>query len=67
MPLAERVRPESDVNGHISRPVGLVTCPNCIVLMARISLKGSETEKTLNEAIYRCPRCRTETRRWIAR
>jgi hypothetical protein len=48
------------------RPVGLVTCPNCMVVMPRVSLKSSEAEKTLCEAIYRCPRCDAETRRWIA-
>jgi hypothetical protein len=64
MPLAERAQPQRDRNGGTSRPVGLVTCPNCRVVMPRISLKPAE-ENDLNEAVYRCPQCRTETRRWI--
>lgn len=27
------------------RPVGLVTCPNCMVVMPRVSLKSSEAER----------------------
>jgi hypothetical protein len=47
----------------ITSPVGVVTCPNCRVVMVRISLKPAQAD--LNEANYRCPRCQTETRRWI--
>jgi hypothetical protein len=46
-------------------PIGLVTCPNCQVEMLRISLTEPEDEKALRKAIYRCPRCATETARWI--
>jgi hypothetical protein len=46
-------------------PIGLVTCPNCQVEMLRISLTEQEDEKALRKAIYRCPRCATETARWI--
>jgi len=61
MQLAEMVE-----NGVMSRkPVGLVTCPNCRVVMPHISLKSLEDEKDLNEAVYRCRQCETETRRWI--
>jgi hypothetical protein len=66
MALPESLQLQGDRNGGFSRPVGLVTCPNCQVLMPRISLKPSETANDLNEASYRCPRCGTETRRWIA-
>lgn len=45
-------------------PIGQVTCPNCRVVMPRVSLKNGE-EKDLNEAVYHCPKCSTETRRWI--
>ena len=65
MPLAEFVQTQRDEDGTIGRPVGLVTCPNCRVEMPRISLKASEPENNLNEAVYRCPQCETETRRWI--
>jgi hypothetical protein len=50
---------------NTSQQVGLVTCSNCRVLMPRISLRGMEIEKGLNEAVYRCPQCNTETKRWI--
>ena len=60
-PLANR----HDVNVEVRRPVGVVTCPNCLVEMPRISLKRLEDGKALREAIYRCPRCDAETRRWI--
>jgi len=33
--------------------------------MPRISLKSLEDEKDLNEALYRCPQCETETRLFI--
>jgi hypothetical protein len=49
----------------IRKPIGLVTCPNCQVVMPRISLKILEDRRDLNEGVYRCPRCKTETRRWI--
>ena len=65
MPLAESVQPQRDKNSDNTRPVGLVTCPNCKVVMPRISLKLAEEETDLNEAGYRCPKCRTVTRRWI--
>jgi RNase P subunit RPR2 len=64
MPLADRVQPQRDRNGSVSRPVGLVTCPNCRVVMPRISLRPSGEENSLNEAVHRCPQCGTETRRW---
>jgi hypothetical protein len=64
MPLAELVQPRRDRNGAASRPIGLVTCPNCRVVMPRISLQPWDAEN-LHEAIYRCPRCEAETRRWI--
>ena len=50
---------------ELVRPIGLVTCPNCRVEMPRVGL-GSESDEKLREATYRCPRCETETRRWIA-
>jgi hypothetical protein len=71
MPLAELVQPQRDnqpqrgKKGAIDRPIGLVTCPNCRVVMPRISLQPSQ-EENLHEAVYRCPQCGTETRRWIA-
>jgi hypothetical protein len=65
MPLAELVQPQQDKNRAVGRPVGVVTCPNCRVEMPRISLQPSE-EANLYEAVYRCPQCGTETRRWIA-
>ena len=46
------------------KPVGLVTCPNCRVVMARVSIKGSE-DADLCEAAFRCPKCGAQTRRWI--
>ena len=64
MPLAERVQPSHDRNDSTARPVGIVTCPNCVVEMPRISAKRSG-ENALSEAVYRCPRCETETRRWV--
>ena len=33
MPLAESVQPQRDKNSGNTRPVGLVTCPNCKVVM----------------------------------
>jgi hypothetical protein len=63
MPLADLVQPQRDKNGA-GRPVGLVTCPNCRVVMPRISLQPSE-EENLHEAVYHCPRCDAEARRWI--
>jgi DNA-directed RNA polymerase subunit M/transcription elongation factor TFIIS len=64
MPLAERIQPRHDRNGPIGQRVGIVTCPNCQVEMLRLSSKRSG-EDTLSEVVYRCPRCETETRRWI--
>ena len=61
MPLAEPVQ----LTDSIKPPIGLVTCPNCRVGMPRISLRPTQGENSLNEALYRCPRCKTETRRWI--
>jgi hypothetical protein len=55
---ADQPRPESV-------PIGQVTCPNCRVAMPRVSLKSSGVEKNLQEGVYRCPRCDTETKRWI--
>jgi hypothetical protein len=66
MPLAARVQSQRDRSGVTSRPIGLVICPNCRVVMPRISLKPSEEENSLYEALHRCPQCSTETRRWIA-
>jgi hypothetical protein len=63
MPLAVLVQPQSDRDGS-NRPIGLVTCPNCQVAMPRISLRPSDAEN-LYESIHRCPKCETETRRWI--
>jgi hypothetical protein len=61
--LAER---QYDANDDIIRkPIGLVTCPNCQVVMPRISLKVLADQKDLNEGLYRCRQCETETRRWI--
>jgi len=66
MHLAGLTERQRDMNGGISRkPVGQVTCPNCRVVMPRISLKSLEDKRDLNEALYRCPKCETETRRWI--
>jgi Zn finger protein HypA/HybF involved in hydrogenase expression len=64
MPLAELVQPQRDKKGAIDRPIGLVTCPNCRVVMPRISLQPSQ-EENLHEAVYRCPQCGTETRRGL--
>jgi hypothetical protein len=61
MQIAELVRRHDDC-----RAIGLVTCPNCRVDMPRVGLKDAEFDKKLREATYRCPRCETETRRWIA-
>ena len=33
-------------------------------LMPRISLKRLEDQRDLNEAVYRCPQCGMETKRW---
>ena len=65
MHLAGLTERQRDMNGGISRkPVGQVTCPNCRVVMPRISLQPSDAEN-LYEAVHRCPKCETETRRWI--
>jgi len=64
MRLAERVQPCHDGNGPTGRSVGVVTCPNCQVEMPRLSARRS-SEEPLSEILYRCPRCGTETRRWI--
>ena len=58
------VPPRWHANKDEPTPLGLVTCPNCCVVMARISLNGSE-HGALHEAVYRCQKCETETRRWI--
>jgi hypothetical protein len=63
MPLADRVQPHDGI-GRIGRPVGIVTCPNCLVEMPPVSAKRSE-EDSLSEVLYRCPRCEAETRRWV--
>jgi hypothetical protein len=66
MHFAPLARAESDTRIAVSgRPVGVVTCPNCLVAMPRISLKGPEDNTALREATYHCPRCDAETRRWI--
>jgi hypothetical protein len=44
--------------------IGQVTCSNCRIVMHRISLKTNHSDG-LNEAVYRCPQCKTETMRWI--
>jgi hypothetical protein len=64
MPLAVLVQPQSDRDGSNHRPIGLVTCPNCEVVMPRILLQPSDAEN-LYEAVHRCPKCEMETRRWI--
>jgi hypothetical protein len=51
---------------ELVRPIGLVTCPNCRVDMPRVGVKENESDEKLREVTYRCPRCETETRRWIA-
>jgi hypothetical protein len=61
MPLAELVRHRDD-----HRPIGLVTCPNCQIDMPRVGLKETEPDDKLQEATYRCPKCQTLTRRWMA-
>lgn len=58
-----KLHPASDLSRPMA-PIGQVTCPNCRVVMPRISLKVDEGNR-LNEAVYRCPRCNTETMRWI--
>jgi DNA-directed RNA polymerase subunit RPC12/RpoP len=58
-----KFRPLSD-SKPARAPIGQVTCPNCRVVMPRISLKTDEGN-SLSEAVYRCPRCKTETTRWI--
>jgi rubrerythrin len=61
MRLAEPVqRPESG-SAH---PIGIVTCPNCRVMMARVSLKRLDGT-VFNEATFRCPKCQAETRRFM--
>jgi hypothetical protein len=62
MVFALKSRPVTDS----PNPVGQVTCSNCRVLMPRVSLKTLDGEDTLQEAVYHCPRCDTETRRFIA-
>lgn len=49
-----------------ANPIGLVTCPNCRVTMRCVVAKPVEGEDALLEALYRCPRCHAETRRWIS-
>jgi transposase-like protein len=46
--------------------IGQVTCPNCQVPMNRTALKSSDGGQSLSEAIYRCPECEAETKRWIS-
>jgi hypothetical protein len=46
-------------------PIGQVTCPNCLVLMSRISLGSADPQTGLQTATYRCPKCETQTSRWI--
>jgi hypothetical protein len=46
-------------------PIGQVTCPNCLVLMSRISLGEADEQTGLRTATYRCPRCEAQTTRWI--
>jgi hypothetical protein len=65
MHLAPIAKRPSGIRMKVSEPVGVVTCPNCLVSMPRISLKGPEDNTVLREAMYRCPRCDAETRRWI--
>ena len=65
MPIAA-IRSQADRSGGGQQPIGLVTCPNCRVVMPRVAIKQSDKVMALSEALYRCPRCDTETRRWIA-
>jgi hypothetical protein len=55
---------QHDIRSDAGRPTGMVACPNCRVEMPRISLRASEAEKSLREAIYHCPRRGAETKRW---
>jgi Zn finger protein HypA/HybF involved in hydrogenase expression len=52
-----------DTKPHDTK-IGQVTCPNCRVVMPRISLQ-TNGGSSLHEAVYRCPQCETETTRWI--
>jgi hypothetical protein len=52
------------MNVEVCQQVGLVTCPNCQVLMPRVSLQAPENGKTLRKAVYCCPRCGAQTGRW---
>jgi predicted RNA-binding Zn-ribbon protein involved in translation (DUF1610 family) len=46
-------------------PIGQVTCPNCLVVMIRVSLGKPDESSHLRTATYRCSRCGTQTVRWI--
>jgi hypothetical protein len=65
MHLAPVAKRQSGIRVDVNGPIGVVTCPNCVVAMPRISLKGPEDNSALREATYHCPRCDAETRRWI--
>ena len=64
--LAECTKLLNENSPELRSPIGQVTCPNCQVAMSRIALKSSDGEQSLNEAIYRCPECEAETKRWIS-
>jgi hypothetical protein len=66
MQLVKKRLAEPQRGERVHEPVGLVTCPNCRVVMPCISRKGLEDEKGLHEAVYRCPQCGTETKRWTS-
>jgi hypothetical protein len=65
MPPSPLTRRQSGMHVEVCQQVGLVTCPNCQVLMPRISLEAPEAGNALRKALYRCPRCGAETARWI--
>jgi Zn finger protein HypA/HybF involved in hydrogenase expression len=48
----------------IDRP-SEVMCTTCLVVMSRRWLKKPDSETSLTEAIYRCPKCDASTSRWI--
>ena len=52
------------ISDRMQVQIGQVTCPNCRVIMPRISLEADHGDG-LHEAVYRCPLCKTEMMRWI--
>jgi hypothetical protein len=55
-----------DLSGATGAAIGLVTCPNCKVTMRRSLMRPVEGESELREAVFRCPRCDAETKRWVS-